>query len=169
MFDTDAVHSTVFCGLHAMDRHSWVHASAGQPLFRSVTIPPPVSNEHPDRDRVQNRAEQRQADRADHTESIFDAVERDLGDLEYPVTSEELATEYATEPIDIPSETESIGSVFDRLVDEQYDSPAAVREAAYGELTGEADSPNEANLERDLDELDDENAGSVSERGGDTD
>ena len=125
-----------------------------------------MSNEHLDRDRVQNRAEQRQADRADHTESIFDAVERDL---EYPVTSEELATEYATEPIDIPNETESIGSVFDRLVDEQYDSPAAVREAAYGELTGEAGSPNEANLERDLDELDDENAGSVSERGGDTD
>jgi len=125
-----------------------------------------MSNEHPDRDRAQNRAEQRQADRADHTESIFDVVERDL---EYPVTSEELATEYATEPIDIPNETESIGSVFDRLVDEQYDSPAAVREAAYGELTGEAGSPNEANLERDLDELDDENAGSVSERGGDTD
>ena len=124
-----------------------------------------MSNEHPDRDRVQDRAEQRQADRADHTESIFANVERDLGNLEYPVTSEELATEYATEPIDIPNETESIGSVFDRLVDEQYDSPAAVREAAYGELTGEAGSPNEANLERDLGELDDENAASGSERG----
>ena len=150
-------------------QRGWSHASAGRPLFRQVTIPPPMSNEQPDRDRVQDRAEQRQSERADHTESIFAAVERDLGELEYPVTSEELATEYATEPIDIPNETESIGSVFDRLVDEQYDSPAAVREAAYGELTGEADSPNEANLERDLDELDDENAGSVSERGGDTD
>ncbi|RZV11131.1 hypothetical protein BDK88_2367 [Natrinema hispanicum] len=124
-----------------------------------------MSNEHPDRDRVQDRAEQRQADRADHTESIFANVERDLGNLEYPVTSEELATEYATEPIDIPNETESLGSVFDRLAGEQYDSPAAVREAAYGELTGEAGSPNEANLERDLGELDDENAASGSERG----
>lgn len=103
------------------------------------------------------------------SEPIFDAVERDLGDLEYPVTSEELATQYATEPIDIPNETGSIGSVFDRLVDEQYDSPAAVREAAYGELTGEAGSSNEANLERDLDELDDENAASDSECGGGTD
>jgi len=124
-----------------------------------------MSNEHPDRDRVQDRAEQRQAERADHTESIFANVERDLGELEYPVTSEALATEYATEPIDIPNETESLGSVFDRLAGEQYDSPAAVREAAYGELTGEAGSPNEANLERDLGELDDENAASGSERG----
>ncbi|MFA9416435.1 hypothetical protein [Natrinema sp. HArc-T2] len=128
-----------------------------------------MSNEHPDRDRVQDRAEQRQSERADHTESIFEAVERDLDDLEYPVTSEELATEYATEPIDMPNETESIGSVFDRLVDEQYDSSEEVREAAYGELTGEAGSPNEANLERDLDELDDENVGPVSEPGDGTD
>ena len=127
-----------------------------------------MSNDHPDRDRVQDRAEQRQADRADHTESVFDAVERDLGALEYPVTSEELATEYANEPIDMPNETESLGSVFDRLAGEQYDSPEEVREAAYGELTGEAGSPNEANLERDLDELDDENGGSISERGGGT-
>ncbi|ELZ17669.1 hypothetical protein [Natrinema limicola] len=40
-----------------------------------------MSNEHPDRDRVQDRAEQRQAERADHTESIFANLERDLGEL----------------------------------------------------------------------------------------
>lgn len=125
-----------------------------------------MSNEQPDRDRAQDRAEQRQADRADHTEAIFDAVERDLGELEYPVSSEELATEYATEPIDMPNETESLGSVFDRLAGEQYDSPEEVREAAYGELTGQAGNPNEANLERDLEELADENAESVGDRGG---
>ena len=124
-----------------------------------------MSNEHSNRDRVQDRAEQRQAERADHTESIFAAVERHLGDLEYPVTSEELATEYANEPIDMPNETESLGSVFDRLVDEQYGSPEAVREAAYGELTGEAGTSNEANLERDLDELDKKKEKSLSENG----
>ncbi|WP_226007708.1 hypothetical protein [Natrinema salinisoli] len=128
-----------------------------------------MSDDERSHDRVQDRAEQRKSAVADHTESILEDVERDLGELEYPVTSEELATEYANEPIDMPNETESLGSVFDRLVDEEYDSPEEVREAAYGEITGEAGSPNEANAERDLDELDDERQGSLGESGSGTD
>ncbi|OAQ54609.1 hypothetical protein HTG_03370 [Natrinema mahii] len=120
----------------------------------------------PNRDRAQDSAEQRKAERADRTESILAAVERDLDDLEYPVTSEELATEYATEPIDMPNETESLGSVFDRLAGEQFDSPAAVREAADGEITGEAGSPNEATPERDRSKLDEGEGDSIDERGG---
>ncbi|SEP61110.1 DUF5789 family protein [Natrinema salaciae] len=123
--------------------------------------------EGPNRDRAQDRAEKRQSERADHTESILKDVERHLGELEYPVTSEELATEYANEPIDMPNETESLGSVFDRLVGEQFDSPEEVREAAYGELTGKAGSPNEANAERELGELDDDAQESRGERGSD--
>lgn len=127
-----------------------------------------MSDDGPSRDRVQDRAEQRKAERADHTESILEDVERHLGELEYPTTSEEIAAEYGNEPIDMPNETESLGSVFDRLAGEQYDSPEEVREAVYGEITGEAGSPNEANAERDLDELDDEAQGSLSESGGGT-
>ncbi|MDF9744213.1 hypothetical protein [Natrinema salsiterrestre] len=128
-----------------------------------------MSDDERSHDRVQDRAEQRKSAVADHTESILEDVEHDLGELEYPVTSEELATEYANEPIDMPNETESLGSVFERLVDEEYDSPEEVREAAYGEITGEAGSPDEANAERDLDELDDEQQGSLGESGSGTD
>lgn len=127
-----------------------------------------MSDDGPSRDRAQDRAEQRKSEVADHTESILADVELHLGEMEYPVTSEELASEYANEPIDMPNETESLGSVFDRLAGEQYDSPEEVREAAYGEITGEAGSPNEANAERDLDELDDEKQGSLGESGGST-
>ncbi|WP_222918123.1 hypothetical protein [Natrinema sp. SYSU A 869] len=127
-----------------------------------------MSDDGPSRDRVQDRSEQRKSERAAHTESILDDVERHLGEMEYPITSEEIASEYGNEPIDMPNETESLGSVFDRLAGEQYDSPEEVREAVYGEITGEAGSPNEANAERDLDELDDEKQGSLGESGGGT-
>jgi hypothetical protein len=127
-----------------------------------------MSDDGRSHDRVQDRAERRKSEVAGHTESILDDVELHLGEMEYPVTSEELASEYANEPIDMPNETESLGSVFDRLVDEEYESPEEVREAAYGELTGEAGSPNEANPERDLDELDEETQGSLSESGSGT-
>ncbi|WP_265108400.1 DUF5789 family protein [Halosolutus halophilus] len=126
-----------------------------------------MSDDPPSRDRVQDRAEQRKSRRADTTESILDDVERHLGDVEYPVTGEELATEYGSEPIDMPNETESLGSVFDRLTDEQFESPEEVREAVYGEITGEAGSPNEANPERDLGRLDEEKQGSISDGGND--
>ena len=125
-----------------------------------------MSNDGPNRDRAQDRIGRRKSEVADHTESILEDVELHLGEMEYPVTSEELASEYANEPIDMPNETESLGSVFDRLAGEQYDSPEEVREAAYGEITGEAGSPNEANAGRDLDELDEEGQGSLGESGG---
>lgn len=121
----------------------------------------------PDPDRAQDRAEQRKAERAEHTESILDDVERDLGAIEYPVSSEELATEYANEPIDMPNETESLGSVFDRLAGEEFESAEEVREAVYGEITGQAGDVNEANAERDLESLDDEAQEPLDESGGD--
>ncbi|GAB3676718.1 DUF5789 family protein [Halopiger thermotolerans] len=127
-----------------------------------------MSDDGPSRDRAQDRIDQRKSERAEHTESILDDVERHLGDLEYPVTGEELASEYGDEAIDLPNETESLGSVFDRLANEQYDDPEEVREAVYGEITGEAGSPNEANPERDLTTLDEEKQGPPSERGGDS-
>ncbi|THE65569.1 hypothetical protein D8Y22_07075 [Salinadaptatus halalkaliphilus] len=122
-----------------------------------------MSQDGRDRDRVQDRAEQRTSSRAETTESILEDVERDLGDLEYPTTSEELATVYATEPIDLPNETESLGSIFDLLGGEQFEDPQAVREAVHGELTGQAGSPDEANPERDLTRLEDDKQGAPSE------
>ncbi|MFC4543183.1 hypothetical protein ACFO5R_14730 [Halosolutus amylolyticus] len=126
-----------------------------------------MSDDTPSRDRAQDRAEQRKSRRADTTESILDDVERHLGDVEYPVRGEELATEYGNEPIDMPNETESLGSVFDRLTDEQFESAEEVREAVYGEITGEAGTRDEANPERDLERLDEEKQGSMADSGND--
>lgn len=108
-----------------------------------------------DPERVDRNAAERQSDRAETVEDIMRTVENDLGDSKYPVRSEELAETYADQPIDLPNETESMGHVFDRLEGE-YDSHEEVREAVYGEITGEAAGPEEYNSERDLEELDEE-------------
>ena len=113
--------------------------------------------ETPDRDRAEDRITERKNERAQTTESILERAEADLGEMEYPVTGEELSREYATDPIDLPNETESLGSVFDRLADEQFTGAEEVREAVSGESTGEAGDRHEANPERDLETLDDRN------------
>lgn len=116
----------------------------------------------PDSDRVQDRAEQRQSQRADQVENILEDVRRDLGEIEYPVRSEELASEYADQPLDMPNETESLGSVFDRMTNggEEFDSPDQVREALYNELTGRAGGMEEYNEGRDLEEVAESDDGS---------
>lgn len=128
-----------------------------------------MNEDGPNRDRAQDRAEERQSERAAGAESILEDVGTRIDDLdlEYPVTSEEIAAEYGSDPIDVANETESLGSVFDRLAGETYDDPGEVREAVYGELTGQAGSTSEANPERDLAALDAEKQGSPSDRGGD--
>ncbi|MFC7213425.1 hypothetical protein ACFQO4_04920 [Saliphagus sp. GCM10025334] len=120
----------------------------------------------PDPERVQERARERQSSRAESTEDVLETVETHLGDLEYPVSSEEIAAEYGSEPIDLPNETETMGSVLDRLAGETYDTPEEAREAIFGQLTGEAGGRTEANPERDLESLDEAEQGSASESGG---
>ena len=112
----------------------------------------------PDADRAEDRISDRKSERAETVENVLDETEtlmRDQGQ-KYPTTTEELASEYADQPLDMPNETESLGSVFDRMTQrEEFESPQEVREALYGELTGEAerDSPGEYNEERDLQEI----------------
>jgi hypothetical protein len=110
----------------------------------------------PDPERVQERAAERQHQRAESVAAMADRVGRLLGEHKYPTTSEELAVEYADEMLDLPNETESLGSVFDRLVDERFESPAEAREAVVNELTGEQAGPEEYNDERALSGLSDE-------------
>ena len=115
-----------------------------------------MADDQPDADpeRVQRRARERQHERAERVEDVLDRVSGLLGEHKYPTTSEELAVEYGDEPLDLANETESLGSVFDRLVDERYESPDEAREAVLHELTGEEGGPAEYNEERDLSELD---------------
>ena len=114
-----------------------------------------MSQEDPDKERVQEHANERRRERTDHVEDALAGTDEMLGEHKYPTTSEELATEYADQPIDLPNETETLGHVFDRLVDERYESAEEAQEAIYNELTGEAGSPSEYNDERDLRSLDD--------------
>jgi hypothetical protein len=100
-------------------------------------------------------ASERQHERAEHTENILSTMEIDFGRHEYPVSSEELAMEYADQPTDLANETESLGSVFDRLTDQTYDSPEEVRESLYNEMTGTAAGMSEYNEERPLHDLED--------------
>ncbi|UPM42281.1 DUF5789 family protein [Halocatena salina] len=108
----------------------------------------------PDPERVQESAENRRRERAEHAEHASRQLEGRFEEFKYPVSSEELATEYGDETIDLANETESLGSVFDRLADEQYETPTEVREAVYSEITGEAAGMEEYNVERDIDAVD---------------
>ncbi|MCH7661772.1 MAG: hypothetical protein IH933_14745 [Euryarchaeota archaeon] len=106
-----------------------------------------------DRD-PQESARERQRERAEAAESAArDEFGGMLSGHKYPATSEELATEYAQDPIDMPNETESIGSVFDRLEGERFEDAAEAEEALYNELTGSEAGPEEYNDERDLSEV----------------
>jgi len=71
--------------------------------------------------------EARSHERAATVEEILSTVRADLGRQDYPTTSEELAATYAADPSELPNETESIGSVFDRLDDRFEDAEAAYR------------------------------------------
>ena len=112
---------------------------------------------------VQDNARERQRERAERVEDVLGDAGQMLGEHKYPTTSEELATEYGDQPLDLPNETETLGSVFDRLVDERYESPEEAREAVYNEVSGEAGGMAEYNEERELRELDDEETSSESD------
>ncbi len=103
---------------------------------------------------VTDAARDRQSERADHvTEMIGDEAAGLLEDRTYPTTSEELADEYAIEAVDLPNETESLGSVFDRLPDEEYASAAEAQQAAAQAVD---DGPAVTDTERAADLYEDE-------------
>ena len=100
---------------------------------------------------VQENANRRRRERTRTVEETVDDVAAEMFDEEkFPTTSEEIAADYGSEEIDLPNETETVGSVFDRLVDERYETPEEAREAMFNELTGEAAGMEEYNDERDL-------------------
>ena len=108
-------------------------------------------------------AGRRRRERAKSAERASRELEGYFGEFEYPVSSENLAIEYSGQEIDVANETESLGSVFDRLAGEEYDSPEEVREAVRGEITGEAGGIGEANAERDLGAVDERDPEDVAD------
>lgn len=115
-----------------------------------------MSERDPDRD-PQRSARERQRERAEAAESAAAGEFGEmLSDHKFPTTSEELAVDYGDEPIDMANETESMGSVLDRLEGERFESAREVEEAVSNELTGSEAGPEEYNDERDLTELEEE-------------
>ncbi|RBI63114.1 hypothetical protein DMJ13_00725 [halophilic archaeon] len=114
-----------------------------------------MSGDEPNADRAQDRAVERQHERTERVEETLGQAGEMLGEHKYPASSEELAAEYGDQRLDLANETESLGSVFDRLVDERFESADEAREAVYNEVTGEAGGSEEYNDERPLGELDD--------------
>lgn len=110
----------------------------------------------PDPGRVQDNAVERRHERTEIVEDELGRVGAMLAEAKYPVTTEELAVEYGDEQIDLANDTESLGSVFDRLVDERFESAEEAREAIYHELTGKTAGPEEYNEQRPIDPIDDD-------------
>ncbi|WP_331235300.1 DUF5789 family protein [Natronorarus salvus] len=101
---------------------------------------------------VVENAERRARSRAVRVEdAVDDLAARTFSAGNYPTTSEEIAEEYGTQEIDLANETETLGDVLDRLPDERYESEAEVREAVYGELSGQAGGRHEYDEGRELD------------------
>ncbi|MFC6940534.1 hypothetical protein ACFQE8_11260 [Salinirubellus sp. GCM10025818] len=88
-----------------------------------------------DADEVDDAAEERQHERATAVENVLSEVREDLGRQSYPTNSEDLASTYADTPIDLPNETESIGSAFDRI-DDRFEGPEEAYEALADEFEG---------------------------------
>lgn len=112
----------------------------------------------PDAADAQERAIERRRERTETVEETLGDVGGMLDEAKYPTTGEELAVEYGDAVVDLPNDTESLGSVFDRLVDERFESPAEAREAIYHEVTGEAAGPEEYNAQRSVSTLSDDDA-----------
>lgn len=97
-------------------------------------------------------ARDRKHERAEHTEHILAEAEELLHAHDYPTNAAELAEEYANQPADLPTDTESMGDVFDRLSG-QFDTAQEAREALLNEVTGDAAGAAEYNDERALEDL----------------
>lgn len=87
-------------------------------------------------DSVQDEAAERQRERAAHVEDALAEVRTDLSEQSYPVSSEALSATYADQTIDLPNETESVGSAFGRLEGE-FDNEEQAYDALVGEIGGD--------------------------------
>ena len=109
---------------------------------------------------VDDAARERQHERSEAVERVMDAVEGDMGESGYPVTSEDLAEEYGSTGLTTTGE-ENIDDVLENLPEGSFDSPEEVREAIERELLSErrsmdaAPDPDSTVVEGDRDRVDD--------------
>jgi hypothetical protein len=112
----------------------------------------------------QRTAREGQRERAAIVENILREVNPHLDGESYPVRREELSARYGDTAVELPNETETLGDVFDRLTDQEFDTPREAKEAVIHEVTGKAITPGEFNLERDLEPDEAGDLGSTEDR-----
>lgn len=88
-------------------------------------------------DAASERSRQRKDDREASIEDALADAREHLGEQRYPASSEELAAAYADGPIDLPNETESLASAFDRM-DDQFRNAEDAHRALLSEFEGGA-------------------------------
>ncbi len=92
-------------------------------------------------DDPQDSARQRSHEQAETIENILNTVDPALEEHAYPVNTEQLAAQYGETVIELPNETESLGSVFDRLEDDEYETPMDVKEAVLRAVSDATPDP----------------------------
>lgn len=96
----------------------------------------------------QESSRERKHDRVEAVESVLDSVDPALEEHAYPVNSEDLSAQYGETVLELPNETESLGSVFDRLEDDEYESPMDVKEAVLRSVSDASPDPTVAGGDR---------------------
>ena len=96
----------------------------------------------------QKSSNERKHEHVEAVEEILDAVDPALEEHAYPVNSEDLSAQYGETVLELPNETESLGSVFDRLEDDEYDSPMAAKEAVLDAVSATSSDPTTAEADR---------------------
>ncbi|PSP82201.1 hypothetical protein BRC88_00095 [Halobacteriales archaeon QS_4_69_225] len=96
----------------------------------------------------QKSSNERRHEHVEAVEEILDAVDPALEEHAYPVNSEDLSAQYGETVLELPNETESLGSVLDRLEDTEYDSPTAVEEAVLDAVSATPSDPTTAEADR---------------------
>ena len=96
----------------------------------------------------QKSSNERKHEHVEAVEEILDAVDPALEEHAYPVNSEDLSAQYGETILELPNETESLGSVFDRLGDDEYDSPMAAKEAVLDAVSAASPDPTTAGADR---------------------
>jgi len=96
----------------------------------------------------QKSSNERKHEHVEAVEEILDTVDPALEEHAYPVNSEELSAQYGETVLELPNETESLGSVFDRLEDTEYDSPMAAKEAVLHFVSAASPDPTIAGADR---------------------
>lgn len=96
----------------------------------------------------QESSRERKREHEEAVESILDSVDPALEEHAYPVNREDLSAQYGETVLELPNETESLGSVFDRLEDDEYDSPMEVKEAVLRSVSEASPDPTVAGADR---------------------